>query len=77
MSKSTAQTDWTDTAFDPAGCALPDMIRCWSRSVRELRADLETAHGHPDEEVLVSDLRAAETHLAGLVAIVQKNVRAA
>ena len=61
----------------PAGCALPDMIRCWSRYLRELRTDLKTARGHPDEEVLVVDLRNAEAHLAGLLAIVRAKAKAA
>jgi hypothetical protein len=50
-------------------CDLPATIRCWSRYIRELRADLKSARGLPDEEVLVSDLRAAEAHLVGLLAI--------
>jgi hypothetical protein len=58
-------------------CDLPAMIRCWSPHIRELRADLATAHGHPDEEVLLCDLRDAEAHLAGLLAIVREKVRAA
>jgi hypothetical protein len=27
----------------PPGCGLPDMIRCWSPNVRELRTDLRVA----------------------------------
>jgi hypothetical protein len=46
----------------PADCDLPDMIRCWSRYLRELRADLDAARGYPDEAVLVVDLRNAEAH---------------
>jgi len=45
--------------------------------VREVRADLETAPGHPDEEVLVCDLCNAEAHLAGLLAIARNNLMAA
>jgi hypothetical protein len=44
--------------------------------VREVRADLETAPGNPHAEVLGLDLRNAEAHLAGLVAILRKNVMA-
>jgi hypothetical protein len=58
-------------------CNLRDTIRCWSRYARELRADLATARGHPDEEVLVCDLRDAEAHLSELLAIVREKVRAA
>jgi hypothetical protein len=61
----------------PAGCDLPRIIRCWSRYLRELRADLAAARGHPDEEVLVYDLRDAEAQLARLLAIVRGKVRAA
>jgi hypothetical protein len=61
----------------PVGCELPDMIRCWSRYLRELRADLEAARGHPDEEVLVFDLRNAEAHFAGLMAIARAKAKAA
>jgi hypothetical protein len=56
---------------------IPEMIRCWSRFVRELRADLETVRGHPDEEVLMCNLRDAKAHLVGLLAILRKKVRAA
>jgi hypothetical protein len=61
----------------PAGCDLPDMIRCWSRHLRELRADLDAARGYPDEEVLVVDLRNAEAHVAGLLAIARAKAQAA
>jgi hypothetical protein len=77
MSKSTVQAYWIDSAFDPSGYDLPDMIRCWSRYLRELRADLESARGYPDEEVPVVDLRNAEAHLAGLMAIAQAKAQAA
>lgn len=63
----------------PCHCDLPAMIQCWSRYVREVRTDLESARGHPDEEVLVSDLRDAEAQLARLLdlAIARAEARAA
>jgi hypothetical protein len=69
----------TVTAHDAraADCDIPDMFLCWSRYVRELRTDQETARGHPDEDVLVCDLRNAEAYLAGLLAIVREQARAA
>ena len=53
------------------------MIQCSSRYVREPRADLKTARGHPDEEVLVFGLRDAETHLVRLLAIAWAKAEAA
>jgi hypothetical protein len=57
-------------AFDecPANCTLPDMILCWLRRSRELRADLVAAHGCADAEVLVADLAAAERQIDALIA---------
>ena len=51
----------------PGGCDLADMIACWLRRERELRADLATARGSDDAEVLRADLRAAERHIDALI----------
>jgi hypothetical protein len=54
----------------PAGCTLPDMIRCWRGLERRLRADLMTAtmSGSPDAEVVRGDLRVAEERIDTLLA---------
>ena len=49
----------------PAGCDLPDMIECWLRRERELRADLAAARGSDDAEVLW----AAESRIDPLIAL--------
>jgi hypothetical protein len=53
----------------PAGCDLPDMVLCWLRRERELRADLVAARGSDDAEVLRADLRAAESRIDALIAL--------
>lgn len=55
----------------PAGCTLSEMLQCWLRYEREIRADLlaATASGSPDAEVLASDLRSAEEHTDRLLAL--------
>jgi hypothetical protein len=52
------------------------MIWCWTRYVRELRADLEFTRGHPDDEVLVFDLRGAGRQIDPLLALIRAKVRA-
>jgi hypothetical protein len=56
----------------PAGCTLPDMIRCWLGLERRLRADLmaATVSGSPDAEVVRGDLRVAEERTDHLLALV-------
>ena len=51
----------------PAGCDLPDMILCWLRHERGLRADLAAACGNDDAEVLSADLRAAQRQIDALI----------
>lgn len=51
----------------PVGCDLPDMIQCWLRHEREVRADLVVARGSDDSEVLRADLRAAERRIDALI----------
>jgi hypothetical protein len=52
-----------------ADCDLPDMILCWLRRERELRADLAVAPGSDDAEVLARDLAAAERRIDMLIDI--------
>lgn len=53
----------------PAGCDLPDMILCWLRRERELRADMAAARGSDEAEVLAADLDAAEREIDSLIAL--------
>ena len=73
-SASSAHRPETSAPVDvhcPAGCTLPDMIRCWLRHEREVRADLLVVRtsNSPDAEVLASDLRAAEKRTDRLLAL--------
>jgi hypothetical protein len=72
-----SSSDRGDGLSSPCSCDLHDRIRCWSRYVRELRADLATARGHPDDEVLAFDLCVAEAQLTVLLAIAPSERRAA
>ena len=51
-----------------AGCTLAEMLACWLREARRLRADLMAAGDGADAEVLRADLAAAERTIDRLIA---------